>query len=164
MSSRGRRESSGVGVKQGRTSKENRHVSSKRSKAASPSVFSPPPRANDESLLARKYNALKQLRQTEPERLLAESREQAQEAAEGARGVEQDDGDVCVGWGWASRVPREPLRSSPRARLIFTPFSLAFPVRLIHPRSPTLPVDMDTVTIGNVAPWSLLHAVSTSLH
>ena len=97
MSSRGRRESSGMGVKQGRTSKENRHVSSKRSKAASPSVFSPS-RDNDESLLARKYSALKQLRQTEPERLLAESREQAQEAAEGARGVERDDGDVCV-WG-----------------------------------------------------------------
>ena len=108
MSSRGRREASGMGVKQGRTSKENRHVSSKRSKAASPSVFSPS-RDNDESLLARKYSALKQLRQTEPERLLAESREQAQEAAEGARGVERDDGHVCV-WGGGSRVPCEPLR------------------------------------------------------
>ena len=150
MSSRGRRESSGMGVKQGRTSKENRHVSSKRSKAASPSVFSPS-RDNDESLLARKYSALKQLRQTEPERLLAESREQAQEAAEGARGVERDDGDVCV---WGGGVPRAVRAAAlvPLASLIFTPFSLAFPVRVIHPRSPTLPVDMDTVSMSMPPP------------
>ena len=57
---------------------------------------------------------------------------------------------VCV-WGGFPRAVRAAALV-PLASLIFTPFSLAFPVRVIHPRSPTLPVDMDTVSMSMPPP------------